>query len=162
VWRLRFSGKQNRTHSIRVLAVSSGGGHWIELLRLAPAFEDCTLIYATVSRDYRPMVQGHRFHVVGDGTRWNKLALLSVALRVLTVLLWERPHVVVSTGAAPGYLALRLGKLLGARTIWVDSIANAEELSLSGQKAGAIADLWLTQWEHLARPSGPEYAGAVL
>ena len=42
------------------------------------------------------------------------------------------------------------------------SIANAEELSLSGAKAGSCADLWLTQWPHLAREGGPRYLGNVL
>ena len=58
--------------------------------------------------------------------------------------------------------ALRLGRLLGARTIWLDSIANVDELSLSGLKARRHADLWLTQWPHLARPEGPFYMGAVM
>jgi hypothetical protein len=54
------------------------------------------------------------------------------------------------------------GRLLGCKTIWVDSIANVDELSLSGQQAGRFADLWLTQWEHLERPEGPEYFGSVV
>ena len=33
---------------------------------------------------------------------------------------------------------------------------------LSGQLAGRFADLWLTQWRHLARPGGPNYIGSVL
>jgi hypothetical protein len=70
--------------------------------------------------------------------------------------------VIITTGAAPGYFALRVGKLFGARTIWIDSMANAETLSKSGQEVGKYADLWLTQWEHLARPQGPHYLGAVL
>jgi hypothetical protein len=74
----------------------------------------------------------------------------------------ERPDVVISTGAAPGYIAIRLGRLLGARTMWIDSIANVEEMSLSGSKALRCAGLCLTQWEHLARPDGPHYKGAVL
>jgi hypothetical protein len=41
-------------------------------------------------------------------------------------------------------------------------MANAEALSLSGEMAGRHADLWLTQWQHLARPEGPEYRGSVL
>ena len=73
-----------------------------------------------------------------------------------------RPDAVITTGAAPGYFALRLGRLFGARTIWIDSMANAEELSLSGQKARRHADLWLTQWEHLAKPDGPQFLGSVL
>jgi UDP-N-acetylglucosamine:LPS N-acetylglucosamine transferase len=78
------------------------------------------------------------------------------------ILLRERPDVIISTGAAPGYFALRLGKWFGARTIWVDSIANVEKLSLSGQRVGKYADLWLTQWPHLARPEGPYFMGGVL
>jgi len=68
----------------------------------------------------------------------------------------------VTTGAAPGYLAIRLGRLMGAKTIWVDSVANAEELSMSGRLAGRHAGLWLTQWAHLAGRPGPEYRGSVL
>ena len=74
----------------------------------------------------------------------------------------ENPDVIVSTGAAPGYFAIRFGRLLGIKTIWIDSIANAEELSMSGQKAGKHADLWLTQWKHLAKPQGPLYYGNVI
>ena len=59
-------------------------------------------------------------------------------------------------------LALVIGRILGARTIWLDSIANIEELSGSGRMVRRFADLWLTQWPHLAGPDGPEYAGAVL
>jgi hypothetical protein len=69
---------------------------------------------------------------------------------------------VISTGALPGYFALRLAKLFGARTVWIDSIANAEELSMSGQKVRPYADLWLTQWAHLASAGGPEFRGSVL
>lgn len=57
---------------------------------------------------------------------------------------------------------LLAGKLTGKRTIWIDSVANVEKLSLSGKLAGHIATLWLTQWQHLSRPDGPHYAGAVL
>ena len=66
------------------------------------------------------------------------------------------------TGAAAGFLMCFWGKIFGAKVIWIDSIANVDELSMAGQMAGKFADLWLTQWPHLARADGPEYAGAVL
>ncbi|UCD75127.1 MAG: hypothetical protein JSV91_15250 [Phycisphaerales bacterium] len=146
----------------KILAVASGGGHWVELLRVMRGIEDADVVYVTVQRDYRHEVEGRRFHLINDATRWNKVAAALMAFRVLLIFLWERPDVVITTGAAPGYFALRFGRWLGARTVWIDSIANAEELSLSGQMAGRYADLWLTQWSHLAREGGPEYAGAVL
>ena len=51
-----------------------------------------------------------------------------------------RPHVIVTTGAAPGYIAIRLGRILGARTVFLDSMANAEKLSLSAHLAERHAD----------------------
>jgi UDP-N-acetylglucosamine:LPS N-acetylglucosamine transferase len=145
----------------RVLAVASSGGHWIQLLRLAPAFEGQEVVYLTTDPGHRSEVGDARFYAVNDANRWNKLALVRCVLKILAVLLRERPTVVVSTGAAPGYLAIRCARLLGARTIWVDSLANVEELSMSGRMASATADLCLTQWPHLA--DGPvRYLGAVL
>jgi UDP-N-acetylglucosamine:LPS N-acetylglucosamine transferase len=146
----------------RILAVSSGGGHWVQLLRVAPAFEGLDVAFATVSEVYRSQVGQQRFYTVPDATRWNKLALLWMGCRLAWVIAKERPDVIVSTGAAPGYVSLVIGKLLGVRTIWIDSMANAESLSLSGQKIGRHADLWLTQWPHLANPQGPHFLGAVL
>ncbi|NWG72700.1 MAG: glycosyltransferase [Parvularculaceae bacterium] len=134
----------------------------MQLQRLKPAFAGHDVTFVTVNAAYRADVDGFAFATIRDATRWNKLGLLRTAWQLVRLLRRIRPDVVVSTGAAPGYLALRLGRLLGARTVWIDSIANAEELSLAGRRAGRVADLWLTQWPHLARPDGPHYRGAVL
>ncbi len=103
-----------------------------------------------------------RFHTVVEANRWQKWRLLKQLTGLVYIMVRERPDVVLSTGAAPGYFALRIARLLGARTIWIDSMANAEELSMSGKRIGKHADLWLTQWEHLAKPEGPQYLGSVL
>jgi hypothetical protein len=129
---------------------------------MMPAFSGYDVAYITTNASYRSQVGANRFYVVCDANRWNKVKLIFMALGLVLAMIRERPQVVISTGAAPGYVALRLGKLLGARTIWVDSIANVDELSLSGQKIGKHADLWLTQWPHLAGPGGPFFMGAVL
>jgi UDP-N-acetylglucosamine:LPS N-acetylglucosamine transferase len=152
----------NPHRKIKVLAVSSGGGHWVQLLRLRPAFAGCDVTFATVKEGYRSQVGDASFRIIPDANRWNKIGLVRTFFGVLRVL-WEvRPDVVISTGAAPGFFAIRLGKLLRMRTIWVDSVANVEELSMSGKKAGPHADLWLTQWAHLARAHSPLYRGSVL
>ncbi len=147
-----------------VLAIASAGGHWIQLRRLHPAFTGTRLIYATTRETYRAEVEedGAAFCVVPDCNRWEKFKLIKAAVKIFLLLLKEKPDVVISTGAAPGYFAIRLGKLLGKKTIWVDSIANAEELSLSGQRAGQHVDHWITQWKHLAREAGPHFYGNVL
>lgn len=152
-------------HSARkpkLLAIASGGGHWVQLLRLLPAFDGCDVAFVTVNDAYRSQVPDHRFYSITDATRWNKLKLVTMALHLAWIVLKERPDVAISTGAAPGYVGLRLARMLGARIIWIDSIANVEELSLSGKRIGRYAHLWLTQWPHLAQPAGPRYYGGVL
>lgn len=146
----------------RVLAVASGGGHWVQLQRLRPALEHHDVVFVTTHPGYKSEVAPHRFYAVNDASRTTKLALLVLAIRMLAILIRERPDVVISTGAAPGYFALRLGRMLGARTIWIDSIANVDEMSMAGRLAKPYADLWLTQWPHLASEQGPTFAGAVL
>ncbi len=120
------------------------------------------MVYATVREGYRKDVGDAKFRLISDGNRWNKFKLMKSAAGIFLLLLRERPDIVISTGAAPGYFGVRFGKWLGARVIWVDSVANAEELSMSGKKAGGFVDLWLTQWQHLARENGPQWMGSVL
>lgn len=155
----------------KILAIASGGGHWIQLLRLRPAWSGLQVTYVTTTPDFKEeLLHDARergepvpdYAVLNLANRWNKLQMIRLILNVIVLVLRVRPHYIITTGAAHGYFALRVGKALGCRTIWVDSIANSEELSLSGQLAKRHADVWLTQWEHLARPDGPDFQGAVL
>ncbi len=147
----------------KVLFVSSSGGHWTQLRRLRPAFDGWVRFYACTNPGYESTIdRDEHFFGIPEASRWNKLRLVYQALAVLCVLLRTRPEVVVSTGASPGFFAMLFGRVLSKKTIWVDSIANVDELSLSGQQARRFADLWLTQWEHLARPEGPKHYGSVL
>lgn len=160
----------------RVLAVASSGGHWIQLQRLRPAWDGCEVTYLTTAAGHRQEVeqdateQNHPlpgFFSCREANKNTRFDLIVQLAQVAWVVLKVRPNVVISTGAAVGVFASRLGALLGARTVWIDSIANAEALSLSARLAGRFADLWLTQWEHLTQSDGsgqraPEYRGAVL
>ncbi|HEL3748101.1 hypothetical protein JY409_05515 [Stenotrophomonas maltophilia] len=147
---------------MKILAVASAGGHWVQLLRLTPAFEGAEVVFMTTQEPAPHAIGNHRCHTVIDANFSRKIKLGMMSLQVLRVLLRERPQVVISTGAAPGFVAVVIGKILGARTIWIDSIANAEELSLAGRKVARWADHWLTQWPELASEDGPRYLGAVL
>jgi len=143
------------------MAVASGGGHWVQLQRVMPAFEGHDVTFVTINPTYKADVPGERVLIVRDSTRWNKLGLIILGFQILLSLIRIRPHIVVSTGAAPGFMAIVLGRLLGAKTVWLDSIANVEEVSMSGRMVRRWAVLWLTQWPHLATDDGPKYAGRV-
>jgi UDP-N-acetylglucosamine:LPS N-acetylglucosamine transferase len=146
----------------KILAVSSSGGHWTELLRLRPAFDGHEVVFVTTRAESRSEVPGHRVRIVPDANAQSRLRMAALLLRTLLIVLRERPDIVISTGAAPGYFAIRFGHYLGARTLWLESIANAEELSLSTRLVRRYADLMLTQWQHMAQPDGPHYRGSVI
>lgn len=131
-------------------------------MRLRPAFAGCQITFATVERESALDVNGHRFFNVPDGNRDTKLSLLWMALKVFWVVLMVRPHVVVSTGAAPGYFACRFGKLVGAKTLFIDSVANAEDMSLSAKLATSHASKVFSQWPRVAQKFGVECHGSVL
>jgi len=155
--------KDSASSPKKIFLISSCGGHWVQMNRLLPAFSDHEVSFASTARDYAQSIPAGRFHYVPDASlKSNPLAILWLALRVLTILIRLRPDVVLTTGAAPGFFALVFAKLLGKKTIWVDSIANVNELSTSGKRVGRFADLYITQWEHLAQDNGPHYYGSVV
>lgn len=147
----------------KVLAVASGGGHWVQMRRLRGAFDGLDVAFVSVKAAYAEEVPGRRFYAIRDVTRWDKWGFVILIAQLLRILWRERPDVVITTGSAPGFIALRLAKqLFGAKTMWIDSIANCEQMSSSGNRARRFADVWLTQWPHLKSAGGPDFWGAVL
>ena len=154
--------RRHKARKARILAIASGGGHWIQLMRLRPAFKDADVIYASVHKG-RPEDVGEAPYVCfRDANRDTKISLLFMAFRILLILLWYRPTRVVSTGAACGYFACRFGRWFGARTLFIDSIANAEQMSLSGRLALDHAHQVLSQWSDVAHREGALFKGSVL
>ena len=147
---------------IRVLAVASGGGHWHELLRLRPALEGFEQYFIGIYTELDLSVAPHPFYMVPDAHFDEPWRMIRTFFHLLTLFRKIRPQVVISTGAAPGGLAMLLGRIFRARTLWVDSAANCNVLSRSGRLALRIAHKTLTQYPHLAQPEGPFYRGSIL
>lgn len=152
-----------RSSRNRILAVASAGGHWVQLARLSDAFADSDTLYVTTVAGQTAPSGDRPVAKVVDCSRNEPLRIVLASLQLAVLILRFRPHAVITTGAAPGYVALRLAKLRGCRTVWLDSIANAEEISMAARLARPFADLWLTQWEELSRKTaGLDYWGRIL
>ena len=146
---------------LKILAIASSGGHWIELLRLRPLFEENDTRFVTTRACDTPPSGEHPVTIVADAARDSPLRFVWAALSLLMVFGRFRPDVVITTGAGPGLVAMIIGRLFGAHTIWLDSIANTEEISMSGKLASG-ANLRLTQWPELAGTDGFVYFGTIL
>ena len=145
-----------------IVAVASSGGHWEQLLLLSSAFAGMNVLFVTTKQELLDQAGLANGKVVSDCNRDRPWETAKCLLQCARVIFSVRPKMVVSTGAAPGLLCLVMGKLIGAKTIWIDSFANVEKLSLSGKLAGYFVNTQLTQWQHLAGPGGPRYEGELL
>lgn len=145
---------------VKVMAVASKGGHWIQLNRLKPVFDKHQTYYVSTftAKDKKDK---YYFKTV-DANRNKKILLLLQFSQMLFLIIKIRPDVVVSTGASLGFFALQISKLLRIKTIWLDSMANGDEMSLSGKKVKIFSDVWLTQWENVADNEGASFKGRVI
>jgi hypothetical protein len=145
-----------------VLAISSSGGHWVELTRLFPAFDGLSVQYACTDVGRAGDVPPGLFHVLKDANQRTPWRLVMCTLQVMRLVFGSRPRVIISTGAAPGFIAIVCGKLIGARAVWLDTFALVDRVTLSGRMVKPFADLYLVQWPHLAKPDGPYFRGSLL
>lgn len=148
--------------SRKVLAVASGGGHWEQLMLLAPTLNRFEVRFATTEPGL-PRQRGiENASILPDCNQNQPLRSIWCAIVALGIVLRFRPQVIISTGAAPGFFCILAGRLIGARTLWIDSVANGEELSMCGKLSKRFAHQCLTQWEHLSSEPTPRYFGSVL
>lgn len=146
----------------KVLAVASIGGHWVQLLRIASGLEAThEVAYMSTHEKCSTMVEGHRFYKIKDFSRWDAYKIIPAFCSALNDVRKENPSVVITTGAAPGLIVLFAAFCLGKKTIWIDSIANVNHLSLCGRIAKKFASRFYTQWEELGQ-NGVYFAGNVI
>lgn len=145
-----------------MLVGASGGGHWIELQRLRPAFDGFEVAYVSTFPSYAQLVPEHRYYWVPDASRFSLKGFVPIFWRAIRILLRERPCAIVTTGSAPMLPFVLLGRLIGARTLWIDSIANSEHLSTSGRIAKRLAHRCVPQWPDVADAEGLECWGRII
>ncbi len=154
----------DKPKSLRICLAASAGGHVSQLLKLAESWNGYETFCVTTKEVVRDKLSKFGVvYVVGECNRQHPIRVITVLLRCIRIIFKERPDVVISTGAAAGCMLCLLGKMLGAKIVWIDSITNVERLSLSGRMVRYIADLFLVQWPELAiRYKKVEYVGAVV
>ncbi|MFR9629246.1 MAG: oligosaccharide biosynthesis protein Alg14 [Rikenellaceae bacterium] len=147
---------------MKILAVASIGGHWIQLLRIAKSmFAKEEVVFMSTHEKCATMIDGRQFHKMSDFSRWDAYKLIPAFFNAIRVVRKEKPDAVITTGAAPGLVVLLAAKFCGVKTIWIDSIANVNKLSMSGKIASKFNTRTYTQWEELATDK-IYFAGNVL
>ena len=134
------------------MAVAALGGPRLQLFRMCGELEEISpgCVVSTNAGAAAMLKPGVRFDVVPDFSRNELWRLPAVVWRMWRIIRRRRPSAIVTTGAAPGLIAVAVGRMCGCRTLWIDSIANAATLSGSGKVAKYLAHRTFTQWPALA------------
>lgn len=148
---------------MKILAVASDGGHWVELCRIMRPMEKIFSIhYVGTHINQSSEINGNRFYRINDFSRTDWYKFILVLFQAIQILLRTKSDVVITTGAAPGLIMVFVGWLFRKKTIWIDSLANVEHLSLSGRIASLFVSRVYTQWEGLQNGKKIVFAGNII
>jgi beta-1,4-N-acetylglucosaminyltransferase len=146
-----------------VLLVCSTGGHLLQLVALRDAWQDYERAWVTFDKsDARSLLAEEVvLHAHGPTNRNvpNLVRNLALAWRVIARL---RPRVILTTGAGVAVPFAWVGRLRGARIVYVESITRFADPSLSFRLIAPIAGRLYVQWPELAqRLPRARYAGSA-
>lgn len=132
---------------MKILLVTSAGGHLDQLLRLRTWWERHDRAWVTEdSVDSRSRLRNERVHHAHFPTNRNIPNLFRNLRLALFVLTEERPDVVLSTGAGVAVPFFWLAASVGAKTVYVEVFDRIEKPTLTGRFVYPFVDLFLVQW----------------
>jgi UDP-N-acetylglucosamine:LPS N-acetylglucosamine transferase len=135
-----------------VLLVCSSGGHLLQLLELRDAWEGGPRLWVTFDKsDTRSLLRDELVVYAYGPTNRNLRNMIRNARVALRLIRSERPCAILTTGAGIAVPFAWIGRLLGVRTIFVESFTRMEGLSLSARMIAPIADRVYAQWPEAAR-----------
>jgi len=142
----------------KVLFISSTGGHFDELMQLEPIFQSYDYHIVTEndkSTETLKTMYGNRISYLLYGTRKKFLIypfiFLANIFKSLFLYIKLKPGYIVTTGTHTAVPICYIGKLFRSRIIFIETFANQNSKTLSGQMIYPISDLFIVQWEEMLK-----------
>ena len=106
---------------MKVCLVGSSGGHLAHLYLLKPFWKDKERFWVTFDKeDARSILGNETFYPCHYPTNRNLKNLIKNTILAFNILRKERPDVIISSGAAVAVPFFYLGKLFGAKTVYIE------------------------------------------
>ena len=135
---------------MKICLVCSAGGHLTEALRIGENIEGEKFYTTFYSPHLAETLAGEEYYTVMDPRR-NPLRFIVNFLQTFLLLLKKRPDVIISTGAGVTFSFCLLGKLMGAKIIYVECGCRVTEPSLAARMIYPLSDLFIVRWKPLLR-----------
>lgn len=137
---------------MKVCLVGSSGGHLTHLYMLKPFWQNQDRFWVTFPKpDAQSLLADETMIPCYYPTNRSLKALLINTRLAWKVLRKERPDLIISTGAAVAVPFFYLGKLLGAKTMYIEIFDRIDSPTLTGKLVYPVTDRFIVQWEELKR-----------
>jgi beta-1,4-N-acetylglucosaminyltransferase len=149
---------------MKIALICSHGGHLTQMNMLTPALKgyECFFVTYRCART-EALATRERVYLLTDiGTNLGRMA--RAFFQALRITLAERPDVIISTGAEIAIPFSWMGKLLGARVVYIETWSRVRTRSGTGPLVYPVTDLFLVQWPHGLGLYGPKarYEGSIV
>lgn len=153
-----------RGHALKVMLVASSGGHLAQLVRLEPWYRHHEVRWVTFPLpDAVSLLSGADVVWAHHPTTRSIKNLIRNAVLAARELRRSRPDLIVSCGAGVAVPFFWIGKLLGTRTVFVETFDRLDDRSMTALLVSPVTDLFLVQSpRQMALYPGSHLIGALL
>ncbi len=142
----RSTDKKNQ--KLKICLVGSSGGHLTHLYMLKPFWKDKDRFWVTFDKeDARSLLTGEKMYACYYPTNRSLKALFRNTRIAWKVLRKEHPNLIISSGAAVAVPFFYLGKMMGAKLIYIEVFDRIDKSTMTGRMVYPIADKFIVQWE---------------
>lgn len=132
----------------KVCLVGSSGGHLIQLYMCKPFWKDMNRFWVTFDKeDARSLLKDETMYPCYYPTNRSLKALIINTAIAWKILRKERPELIISSGAAVAVPFFYLGKLFGAKLVYIEIFDRIDKPTLTGRLVYPISDAFIVQWE---------------
>lgn len=137
---------------LKVCLVGSSGGHLTHLLMLKPFYNDKERFWVTFDKpDARGQLKNEKMYGCYYPTNRNIKALIKNTILAYKIIKKERPNLIISSGAAVAVPFFYIGKIFGAKVVYIEVFDRIDKPTITGKLIYPIADKFIVQWEEMKK-----------
>lgn len=137
---------------MKVCLVGSSGGHLTHLYLLKKFWTNEDRFWVTFDKeDANSLLKDEKKYNCYYPTNRNIKNLVKNTFLAFKVLKKEKPDLIISSGAAVAVPFFYVGKLFGAKTVYIEVFDRMDKPTLTGKLVYPITDLFVVQWEEMKK-----------
>lgn len=137
---------------IKVCLVGSSGGHLTHLYMLKPFWKNKKRFWVTFDKkDAQSILKDEKKYFCYYPTNRNVINLIKNTFLAIKVLKKEKPDLIISSGAAVAVPFFYIGKLMGAKTVYIEVFDRIDKSTLTGKLVYPVTDKFIVQWEEMKK-----------